>query len=224
MLFLIKILPASFRNKYRSQWEPIRTEIQITLAKAKRIISRPALPETKELNLHLGCGSINHPEFVNIDGLPAPHIHYIRSLDNLSIFKDHSVDLIYSSHCLEHFSHKKTLQILTEWNRVLKRGGILRLAVPDFDVLMKVYQETGNDIKPILGVLMGGQDYKYNFHMAAFNGQSLRDLLIEAGFSDVKEWNPGSSPMTTFKDCSTEKILVGDTTYHLSLNLEAVKL
>ena len=84
------------------------------------------------MNLHLGCGTINHPKFINIDGIPKPHIHYIRSIDNLSNFSNNSVDLIYACHCLEHFPYHQIPGIISEWVRIMKKDSILRISVPDF--------------------------------------------------------------------------------------------
>jgi len=193
--------------------------------KLKRQIARPPYPrlEDGKLYLHLGCGSINHEKFVNIDALPAPHIHYIRSLDNLSPFKDETVDLIYASHCLEHFSHRKIPSILEEWFRVLKPGGVLRLSVPDFDAIYRIYSASHDDLNAILEILMGGQNYKYNFHMAAFNQASMAELLSNAGFKSNRPWEPGSCDLTRFSDFSVYTILVFDQAYPMSLNIEAIK-
>jgi predicted SAM-dependent methyltransferase len=210
---------------YRTQLSATRLTLKTLYEKLKRQVIRPALPnlEDGKLYLHLGCGSVNHDKFVNIDGLPAPHIHYIRAIDDLSPFKANSVDLIYGSHCLEHFSHRKVPLVLAEWFRVLKTDGILRLSVPDFDALCKIYQESGNELDSILDVLMGRQDYKYNFHMTAFNKSSLTRLLKNAGFREIREWQPGSCELTTFQDFSNHKIPAKQNYYSISLNLEAIK-
>lgn len=225
MIYLIKIIPLSFRNKYRSLWNKVKLEIQTTYGKLKRQIKRPSFPqlEDRKVNLHLGCGSINHSKFINIDGLPGPHIHYIREINNLAPFKEDSVNLIYACHCLEHFSYIKVSDVLGEWFRVLKDGGILRLSVPNFDLLLDIYRENGNDISTIIGPLMGGQNYKFNFHMTVFNQSSLQNILINTGFKQVREWQPGSSELTTFNDFSVHKVLINGKYYPVSLNLEAIK-
>jgi predicted SAM-dependent methyltransferase/glycosyltransferase involved in cell wall biosynthesis len=170
--------------------------------------------EDGKVYLHLGGGDIQHPKFINIDARPAAPINYVREIDDLSIFSDESVDLIYASHCLEHFSHQKVHQVLSEWYRVLKKGSILRLSVPDFDVIVKIYQDNSKNINTILGKLMGGQDYEYNFHKTAFNRSSLESVLKRVGFNQVREWRHGECDLTSFPDSSRSKV---------SLNLEAMK-
>lgn len=175
------------------------------------------------INLHLGCGNINHPDFINIDLVPHPHVHYLRPIDDLSVFGDCSVDLIYASHCLEHFSFRRVPAVLEEWFRVLRNGGVLRLSVPDFDLVVQTYLASDCDLDPVHQVIVGGQDYKYNFHYALFNRKYLTELLKNAGFTDVKEWIPGSSERTTFDDWSSKTLKIGDVEFPISLNLEAKK-
>lgn len=89
--------------------------------------------------LHLGCGNIKLDRFINIDVRCTLATDKVMDISNLSEFQDNSVDLIYASHCLEHFSFWVVADILLEWNRVLKQGGELILRLPDFDVLVNTY-------------------------------------------------------------------------------------
>jgi predicted SAM-dependent methyltransferase len=54
-------------------------------------------------------------------------------------FKDNTVDVVYTSHCLEHFTKEQGMQFLRECHRVLKTNGILRVVVPDLAVLIAKY-------------------------------------------------------------------------------------
>jgi predicted SAM-dependent methyltransferase len=211
--------------KYKQVIQQVGTNTSIFLGKTKRFIFPLPYPklESGELNLHIGCGNINHPKFINIDGLPAPHIHHVRAINDLSIFKDETVDLIYASHCLEHFPHATVHLVLAEWFRVLKKGGILRLSIPDFDLLLKIYQDSGRDVYSIMGGLMGGQDYKYNFHMVIFNQTSVTNLLKTAGFVESEAWQPNSAELTTFHDYSSFEFHVNGQDYPVSLNIQARK-
>ncbi|MBW4518928.1 MAG: methyltransferase domain-containing protein [Scytolyngbya sp. HA4215-MV1] len=191
--------------------------------KLSRQFVRPPFPQNTDntINLHLGCGSIQHPKFINIDARPASHIHYVRPIDNLSPFKDNSVDLIYACHCLEHFSHTQTHRVLAEWYRVLKKDGILRISVPDFDLLLNIYADLKYDLEPVMGLMMGGQNYEFNFHKAVFNAKNLTNALLKVGFKEVQIWQPGKCEMTTFDDWSGRYL---GRKYPVSLNLEAMKV
>lgn len=210
-------------QKYNHAYE-IKENILLNLMKIKKIIVKPDFPKSNKKNIHLGCGTVNHPSFINIDGLPLPHIHYVRPIDDLPLFNDETIDLIYASHCLEHFSHRKVDTVLKEWFRVLKAGGVLRISVPDFDLLVDIYQKNNKIIDPPIQMMfMGGQNHKYNFHMAIFNQKSLTKILQEVGFSEVKRWTPNSSELTTFNDWSNKKIMINNKYYPVSLNIEAIK-
>src|SRR5450631_1077887 len=58
---------------------------------------------------------------------PAIQRHDIRSLP----YADGSVDAIYSSHALEHIYLGEARQVLADSARVLRPGGMIRLALPD---------------------------------------------------------------------------------------------
>ena len=92
----------------------------------------------QKLKLHLGGGKRYIPGFIHIDIADFPHIDYKGDIGDLSMFKSNTVDLIYCCHAFEYFDRMEGKLVLTEWYRVLKKGGILRLAVPDFENIVKV--------------------------------------------------------------------------------------
>lgn len=220
-----RLLPRSFRERYRSKWSDASLEMKTLSGRIKRVIFKLSYPKMEDgsINLHLGCGSVVHPKFVNIDLLPAPHVHHIRSIDDLSVFEDNTVNLIHASHCLEHFPHDRVSEVLKEWFRVLKKDGVLRLSVPNFDVLLDIYNENEKDINLIMSMLMGYQNYKYNFHKAVFTKASLTSLLRDTGFREIREWQSGSSELTSFNDWSAHSVTVSGKAYTISLNIEAIK-
>jgi len=56
-------------------------------------------------------------------------------------FPDESVDYLYSSHLLEHLSKEDANKLLKEAYRVLKKGGVIRICVPDLEYAISLYQE-----------------------------------------------------------------------------------
>ncbi len=173
--------------------------------------------------LHLGCGPVDHPGFINVDGFPYPHVHFVRSLDDLSPFADESISLVYASHCLEHFRMSELPGILGEWRRVLKPSGVLRLSVPDFDLILKIYEAEARAVDGIWQPLLGGQDSLYNFHFAIFTESSLTTLLVDGGFSKVQRWSAGTDELTSLPDWSGMPIVIEGRSYPISLNLEAIR-
>jgi predicted SAM-dependent methyltransferase len=224
ILLIKKRISKNFRNKNRSTYIFLKDLLKANFGKLKRLFKRPDFPKSpQEKFLHLGCGSMNHPSFINVDGMAYPHVHYIRSLDNLLIFQEGTFNLVYASHCLEHFSHKEIPRVLEEWKRVLKKGGHLRLSVPDFDLLLKIYHDNYDEVETIIPPLLGGQANHLDFHKVVFTKKYLTSLLLAAGFSKVESWEPQTETLTNFGDWSSRLIIVKGKAYPVSLNLEAIK-
>ena len=219
---LKRILPKFFIEYIRLIKNRFSNLSIITLYRIKRRINPPKLPINKDgkIFIHLGCGDQNDKRFINVDVLPLPHVHYVQGVENLKVFPNKYADLIYASHILEHISHCKLITTLREWRRVLKNGGVLRISVPDFDKIINIYKLENNNINKIKGALMGGQDYKYNFHKSVFNKEYLTELLLFAGFDSVRLWTPENAEFYSFNDWASKYI---ETKYPVSLNLEAVK-
>ena len=87
---------------------------------------------TTPTRLHLGCGAKQIAGWFHVDALDYPHIDHQGPVDDLSFVPDASAQIIYAAHVLEHFGRNTYMAALREWRRVLRPGGILRLAVPDF--------------------------------------------------------------------------------------------
>jgi len=212
-------------NRIVRLFNKILKELRINYYKFKLIFFKPAYPvnQDSKVYVHLGCGEINSPEYINVDSRPFSHIHHLHDICELSIFKNEFADLIYASHILEHVSMLKLTQVLSEWKRVLKKGGILRIGVPDFDTISNIYKDNNQNIEAIWMPLMGGQEYPNNFHYAVFNKNYLTGLLLKCGFSEVREWDPEVVDNHNFEDWTSKKYEVNGKIYPISLNLEAVK-
>jgi predicted SAM-dependent methyltransferase len=98
--------------------------------------------------------------------------------------KNASVDYIYSSHTIEHFSHTEIHALLKEWTRILKSGGIIELRCPDLRIrtLLFFLHPCWQHIKYIYG----RQDYPENTHRCGFSYNILKSLLISVGINKVK--------------------------------------
>lgn len=175
------------------------------------------------MRLHLGCGKRHIPGWIHIDAVEFPHIDHVAQIDSLPFIADKSVDMIYACHVLEHFKRKDVDRVLREWRRVLCRGAILRLSVPDFGAICDVYHEH-KDLSQVVGLLFGRQDYLYNIHYSAWDYNTLHGALTDAGFSYAREWDCHNVEHSMVDDYSKAYIPHMDTTGTLmSLNIEAVK-
>ena len=110
---------------------------------------------------------------------------------------DASVEIIYSSHMLEHLDKGEVDKFLIEVKRILIKGGILRLAIPDLEKLIDSYvinrnaddfMESLNICKPRpkllrdkIRLLVAGSRH----HQWLYDTNSLTKLLLENGFCQV---------------------------------------
>jgi len=202
----------------------IINKFQRKIIALKRLLIRPTLPNNTDgkILIHLGCGDVNSPEFINVDTYIAPHIHYICDVTKLTIFPDNYADLIYACHVLEHIPIKDIKKVLWLWKSILKPGATLRLSVPDFDKIIHMYNSCAKNIEGINTPLMGYED-GYNQHCAVFNFKYLYKLLNEIGFNDVREWDPSKVEYHNFDDWASKLVEFEGGEYFISLNIEATK-
>jgi len=177
------------------------------------------------IKINMGCGKRNFgPEWVHIDGGNFDHLDY-HNLEKLE-FDDSSVDLIYASHVLEYFDRDEVICVLEEWHRVLKDGGILRLAVPDFEAMVGLYI-SGHDLKNFLGPIFGKIKMadSHVYHKTVYDYDSLTTLLLDSGFSDIGRYDWRETEHSHFDDHSQAYIphMDKENGTLISLNIEARK-
>ncbi|MDZ7771611.1 MAG: methyltransferase domain-containing protein [Balneolaceae bacterium] len=79
--------------------------------------------------LNIGCGETWHPDWVNLDLAPRhPEVRRHDLREGLP-FGEGTVDACYSSHVLEHLDEEEADFFIREQRRVLRPGGVLRVAV-----------------------------------------------------------------------------------------------
>lgn len=57
-------------------------------------------------------------------------------------FKNGTMDLVYSSHTVEHLYMKDFLKFMREAERVLKPDGVFRMVIPDLAICLEKYKES----------------------------------------------------------------------------------
>jgi len=140
------------------------------------------------MKLHLGCGTKHLKDYTNIDIRYLPGVDEVNNIRFLRNYKENSVDEIYACHVLEHFGRWEYKDVLKRWFEILKPGGQLRLAVPNFQSICEHYYKT-SDLKSLIGLLYGGQDYDENYHYIRFDYKTLSKDLKDLGFSSIEEWD-----------------------------------
>ena len=127
------------------------------------------------IKLNIGAGSTQIEGFAPIDRRNGQEAYPLA-------YETSSVDEIRASHVLEHFSFGDAYKALTEWVRVLKPGGVIRIAVPDIDKCLDPSD------KNRVFYLMGGQTDANDFHKSAFDRRRLGAYMEQAGLVTIGPW------------------------------------
>lgn len=111
--------------------------------------------------------------------------------------EENTVDIIYSSHLLEHFPHIRVHDILKRWYGKMKDGALIMINVPDLvwaskyvlkyergEKLTGYYTDFAGD-KGVLGILYGTQSHMGEYHLGGFTQRYIQELFKEVGFKDV---------------------------------------
>lgn len=136
------------------------------------------------------------------------HVDYVMDLNsgNPLPFKNEQVDNFYCSHTLEHIKPSLTMFILSEMYRCLKKGGKLRVIVPNIEYAIRVYM--GDKSLPKFEKVVGGQKHYpptrlgklmawfmtpdksiQSGHKMAFDIETLIWCLKKAGFKKIEQMN-----------------------------------
>lgn len=151
------------------------------------------------IKLDLGAGKISPDGYIPLGRDQGSEIFPLA-------YADESVDVIRASHVLEHYPYRQLGAVVADWARCLKKGGTLKIAVPDFAQLAQNYLE--GKYEPTESYLLGGQADANDYHRAMFDRDRLRQLLAGAGLVLIQPWT------SEIEDCAA---------YPISLNLEARK-
>lgn len=99
-------------------------------------------------------------------------------------FADESAEAIFSSHVVEHLPLHGARICMRNAYRVLKKGGVLRVAVPDLDKFVADYK-TKPAYEWACGFFEAQQASEKNMHHFMYNHESMARLMREAGFSNI---------------------------------------
>ena len=89
--------------------------------------------------LNLGCGGRFHPDWINMDVAPSDPRVIPVDLSRGIPLPDASCVVVYHAAVLEHFRPADALALLRDCRRVFAPGGIIRIGVPDLEVLCRLY-------------------------------------------------------------------------------------
>jgi len=156
--------------------------------------NRTVYPFTKDqmdvngIKLNIGSYYMYIDGFINIDikdNIGADLICDVRNLN--SHFQPNTVDMILSSHNLEHVTKEDGLKVLNIFHQILKDKGILILEVPDCENLDEKLKD-GNIDKDLYNTCKHGCPSEFGQkHEMEYTRESLKKLLEESGFKSIVE-------------------------------------
>ena len=145
----------------------------------------------KSLRLHLGCGQYYLDGYVNIDFPLSEH-----TLQQESVADEYqdltrlryaaeSVDEVRLHHVFEHFPRTQAAALVASWHSWLKRGGTLRIEVPDFDATAALVLDPNaptRDRRVAVRHLFGSNEAPWATHYDGWSESRLRELVGAFGF------------------------------------------
>lgn len=162
------------------------------------------LKNADEKKLQIGFGTNLLKGWLNT-GLSLREMWYGAYLDAGKPYPlpDASFDYVFSEHLFEHLTYKQAQNMLKESYRILKPGGVMRLATPDLKFLIKVYQEPEkplhkaymeystkhfsmkDNVMPSTPVYLISRFHTSWGHQIIYDKETLTGLLEQVGFKDI---------------------------------------
>jgi SAM-dependent methyltransferase len=121
--------------------------------------------------LNVGCGLHFHPEWVNVDVVPASREVIAADVRKGLPFADEVFDAVYCSHVLEHLPRRDAANLVGQMHRVLRPGGLIRIVVPDLETLAREYLR----LLDLLNRELDASAADYDWIMLEMYDQTVRD-------------------------------------------------
>ncbi len=142
------------------------------------------------MRLQIGCGKFPRPGWVNTDNKVRPGVDCVTDLRADLPFADGTFDYAAAIHVLPHIPLAGLAPALARVRRVLKRGGVLRLAVPDLERAIDAYRrrDAGYFAVPdaqwkSLGAKLVAQIVWHNDIRTPFTYDLAAEAIEKAGFA-----------------------------------------
>ena len=143
--------------------------------------------------LNVGCGPKLLHGFVNLDYLWVPGIDLCWDITEGIPLPDHSLQGIYSEHCLEHLEKSLATAIVRDFRRLLKPTGTLRIVVPDAELYIDLYVRARNGEAVKFPYVEGrclpieplNRIFRDHGHLYAYDFSSMQEMILSTGFSSA---------------------------------------
>lgn len=211
-----------------------RTCRRVLFAPNHRNIRRK--PWTK---LQLGAGQNRLQGWLNTDLMPGRDVLHV-DVTRRFPFPDGQFDYVFTEHMIEHLPFKRGCHMLQEIHRVLRTGGKLRIATPDFEFLLRLCREhispqeqeyiawairTFTPDLPASSVSVVNNFFRDWGHQYIYDQRTLSQVLSNWGFGDIVRCEVGQSNHPALSGLETHGKWIGDANNRIeTLVMEATKL
>lgn len=143
----------------------------------------PTDPYAHLMKLNLGCGDTILDGYLNAD-LYNPKAQVKADATKLP-FPDNRFEEVFACHIFEHLNPYKVAEILSEWKRVIKPGGMLILEMPDILEICKNFEKADKEGRYRLLNCIYGTTQMEHPHVFGWYPEILNDHLIYAGYQNI---------------------------------------
>lgn len=182
------VTPASFHFRELRDQEPFPPN------SIGQVLMATNDPKWRDLKLHLGCGPVALPGWVNVDNLPYPAVDFMWDLVRGIPFRE--ARLIFAEHFIEHLSYTEARAFTAQCREVLRYDGVLRLTTPNLDWVWQVSyhpQLWTDQEQPVRECFVTNRAFRGWGHQFLYNFPTLSALMRNAGFRDVMQLSYGQS-------------------------------
>jgi predicted SAM-dependent methyltransferase len=155
--------------------------------------------KTGKVKLNIGCGTDYKKGWINIDNNSDNNIEKLDlnwDLRNPLPFPDNSIDFIFNEHFIEHLTVEEGQIVIKDFMRVLKPGGVFRIATPDLKTVIDKYLHVELKNDPAVEkfglqfIKTKAERLNISFHWWGhkwlYDWEELDRRLKEAGCTDIK--------------------------------------
>lgn len=203
----------------------------------------------KEMKLlNLGCSYWPQEGWINTDietGIKG--VTYLDVTEQFP-FEDQEIDYIFSEHLIEHIGYNGIVNMLSESYRVLKPGGVVRIAMPDMKFIFNIFSDPHKyedyikwhftelikcditdkleieDIECLMPFVVNKLFNGYG-HQFLLTFELLKDLLLKTGFSNITKCEVHESEHDVLRNKEIHWIPIGEENNKLeTICVEATKL
>ncbi len=165
------------------------------------------------MKLNIGCGEVCFPGWINID-MDSPKADLRHDMRNPLPYETGTVDFIYSEHFIEHVTAQEGVKVLKDFFRVLKPGGVVRIATPDLNYLLFKYfffwkrqawiKKYGYEWLKTKAEMVNLCFREWG-HQYLYNKEELERRIMEAGFKKIRNRRRNKSGYPELRNLETRK-------------------